>query len=182
MKNALPGITVHEGGSAEHKASLFEGFAHAMRNGIAMMYVVLGMLFASALQPLTILLSLPLAIAGAILALYMAKLPITTPVVIGILMLMGIVAKNAIMLVDFAIEALHHGVERTAAVIDAGQKRARPIIMTTVAMSGGMLPSAFGIGDGGEFRSPMANCSDRRAARRDGAVATVRAGVVYHYG
>jgi multidrug efflux pump subunit AcrB len=156
MQNPLPGITVHEGGSAEYKADLFAGFAHAMRNGIAMMYVVLGILFASALQPLTILLSLPLAIAGAILALYMAQLPITTPVVIGILMLMGIVAKNAIMLVDFAIEAVHQGVERTAAVIDAGQKRARPIVMTSIAMTGGMLPSAFGIGDGGEFRSPMA--------------------------
>lgn len=78
------------------------------------------------------------------------------PVFIGFLMLMGIVAKNAIMLVDFAIEAMAQGVERTQAIIDAGRKRSRPIVMTTVAMTAGMLPSAFGFGDGGDFRSPMA--------------------------
>ena len=108
------------------------------------------------LQPLTILLSLPLSVAGAIMALLLASLTITTPVVIGILMLMGIVSKNAIMLVDFAVEAIHHGMERNAAIIDAGRKRARPIVMTTIAMLGGMGPSALGIGAGGEFRSPMA--------------------------
>jgi multidrug efflux pump subunit AcrB len=78
------------------------------------------------------------------------------PVVIGILMLMGIVTKNAIMLVDFAVEAVAHGVSRTEAIVDAGRKRARPIIMTTLAMAAGMLPSAFALGDGGEFRAPMA--------------------------
>ena len=111
---------------------------------------------AACCQPLTILFSLPLSIAGAILALVLANLAITTPVLIGILMLMGIVSKNAIMLVNFAAEAVHHGMERDAAIIDAGQKRARPIIMTTIAMIGGMAPSALGIGSGGEFRSPMA--------------------------
>jgi multidrug efflux pump subunit AcrB len=156
MTNMLPGISVHEGGNAEYQADLFEGFGHAMRTGLTMIYVVLAMLFGSVLQPLTILLSLPLSIAGAILALILAGSAITTPVVIGMLMLMGIVSKNAIMLVDFAIEAIHHGIERTAAIIDAGQKRARPIVMTTIAMTGGMLPSAIGIGPGGEFRSPMA--------------------------
>jgi multidrug efflux pump subunit AcrB len=78
------------------------------------------------------------------------------PVVIGILMLMGIVTKNAIMLVDFAIEEARKGMPRFDAIVDAGRKRARPIIMTTIAMAGGMLPSAIGVGDGGEFRSPMA--------------------------
>ena len=156
MTNMLPGISVHEGGNAEYQADLFEGFGHAMRTGLTMIYVVLAMLFGSVLQPLTILLSLPLSIAGAILALILAGSAITTPVVIGMLMLMGIVSKNAIMLVDFAIEAIHNGIERTAAIIDAGQKRARPIVMTTIAMTGGMLPSAIGIGPGGEFRSPMA--------------------------
>jgi predicted RND superfamily exporter protein len=77
-------------------------------------------------------------------------------VVIGILMLMGIVSKNAIMLVDFAVESIHKGIGRTAAIIDAGQKRARPIVMTTIAMAAGMAPSALGVGFGGEFRSPMA--------------------------
>jgi Cu/Ag efflux pump CusA len=98
-----------------------------------------------------------LSVAGAIMALYIVKLPITTPVVIGILMLMGIVGKNAIMLVDFATESIHKGMDRTAAIIDAGQKRARPILMTSIAMAAGMAPSALGIGAGGEFRSPMAN-------------------------
>jgi multidrug efflux pump subunit AcrB len=78
------------------------------------------------------------------------------PVVIGILMLMGIVTKNAIMLVDFAVEEEHRGVPRLDAIIDAGRKRARPIVMTTIAMAAGMLPSAFGLGEGGEFRAPMA--------------------------
>ena len=78
------------------------------------------------------------------------------PVVIGILMLMGIVTKNAIMLVDFAIEEVKQGVPRKEAIIDAGRKRARPIVMTTIAMSAGMMPAALALGDGGEFRAPMA--------------------------
>jgi multidrug efflux pump subunit AcrB len=82
--------------------------------------------------------------------------PINMPVLIGMLMLMGIVTKNAIMLVDFAIEAVASGFERTKAIVEACLKRARPIVMTTVAMVAGMLPSALGIGAGGEFRSPMA--------------------------
>ena len=81
---------------------------------------------------------------------------LTTPVWIGILMLMGIVTKNAIMLVDFAIEAIRDGMERDDAIIDAGKKRARPIVMTTIAMVAGMMPRALAFGAGGEFRSPMA--------------------------
>jgi len=156
MKNLPAGVTVNEGGDAELQAELFSGFGGAMRNGLMMVYVVLAVLFASLLQPLTILFSLPLSIAGAIMALFITASPITTPVVIGILMLMGIVTKNAIMLVDFAVEAMHRGVDRTTSVIEAGQKRARPIVMTTVAMTAGMAPSALAFGAGGEFRSPMA--------------------------
>ena len=81
---------------------------------------------------------------------------ISMPVVIGILMLMGVVTKNAIMLVEFAIEAIHAGKPRDEAMIDAGMKRARPIVMTTIAMAAGMMPSAMAWGAGGEFRSPMA--------------------------
>src|SRR5262249_49453800 len=77
-------------------------------------------------------------------------------------MLMGIVTKNAIMLVDFAIERMKQGMSRTEAIVDAGRKRARPIVMTTIAMIGGMLPSAYGVGSGGEFRSPMAIAVIRR--------------------
>ena len=78
------------------------------------------------------------------------------PVLIGILMLMGIVTKNAILLVDFAIEMMHQGMARVEAMVEAGRKRARPIIMTSIAMSAGMLPSALGVGEGGSFRAPMA--------------------------
>jgi multidrug efflux pump subunit AcrB len=121
-----------------------------------MVYAVLVLLFGSFLQPITILFSLPLSIGGAIVALLIGGMQLTVPVSIGILMLMGIVTKNAIMLVDFAIESIHGGMERNAAIIDAGQKRARPIVMTTIAMIAGMIPSALAFGDGGEFRAPMA--------------------------
>ncbi|HZE51690.1 MAG TPA: efflux RND transporter permease subunit, partial [Bradyrhizobium sp.] len=100
--------------------------------------------------------SLPLSIGGAIVALLVTGKQLTTPVWIGILMLMGIVTKNAIMLVEFAVESMRAGVARDAAIIDAGMKRARPIVMTTVAMAAGMMPSALAFGAGGEFRSPMA--------------------------
>jgi multidrug efflux pump subunit AcrB len=149
-------VSVGDGGDAELQAELFEGFGAAMRNGLLMVYIVLAVLFSSVLHPLTILFSLPLSIAGAIAALLITSLPITTPVVIGILMLMGIVTKNAIMLVDFAVEAMHAGADRRAAIIDATMKRTRPIVMTTIAMAAGMAPSALALGAGGEFRSPMA--------------------------
>jgi multidrug efflux pump subunit AcrB len=156
MTHLPPGVTVNEGGDAELQAELFGGFGGAMRNGLLMVYVVLAVLFASLLQPMTILLSLPLSIAGAIMALLITSSPITLPVVIGLLMLLGIVTKNAIMLVDFAVDAMHEGVDATSAIIDAGRKRARPIVMTTIAMIAGMAPSALAFGAGGEFRSPMA--------------------------
>jgi hydrophobe/amphiphile efflux-1 (HAE1) family protein len=156
MKHLPPGVTVGDGGDAELQAELFAGFGAAMRNGLLMVYVVLAVLFASLLHPWTVLFSLPLSIAGAIVALLVTSLPITTPVVIGILMLMGIVTKNAIMLVDFAVESMHTGVDCKAAIIEASRKRARPIVMTTIAMAAGMAPSALALGAGGEFRSPMA--------------------------
>jgi multidrug efflux pump subunit AcrB len=114
------------------------------------------LLFGTFLQPITILFSLPLSIGGAIMALLLTGKQLTTPVWIGILMLMGIVTKNAIMLVEFAIESIREGRAREEAIIDAGMKRARPIVMTTVAMVAGMTPSALAFGAGGEFRSPMA--------------------------
>ena len=125
MKHLPPGVTVTDGGDAELQAELFAGFGEAMRNGLMMVYIVLAVLFSSLLQPLTVMFSLPLSIAGAIAALLITSLPITTPVVIGILMLMGIVTKNAIMLVDFAVEAMHKGADSRAAIIEASSK-ARP--------------------------------------------------------
>jgi multidrug efflux pump subunit AcrB len=121
-----------------------------------MVYGVLILLFASFVQPITILFSLPLSIGGAIIALLVTGKSISMPVVIGILMLMGIVTKNAIMLVDFAVEEMGRGTARLEALVEAGRKRARPIVMTTIAMVAGMFPSALAYGDGGEFRSPMA--------------------------
>jgi hydrophobe/amphiphile efflux-1 (HAE1) family protein len=156
MKSLPEGISIKQSGDAESLQELSEGFAAAITAGLMMVYAVLVMLFGTFLQPITILFSLPLSIGGAIAALLLTGKQLTTPVWIGILMLMGIVTKNAIMLVDFAIESIHHGMDRNAAIVDAGQKRARPIIMTTIAMVAGMMPSALSFGAGGEFRSPMA--------------------------
>jgi multidrug efflux pump subunit AcrB len=156
MKSHPKSVNFSESGDAENMADLSDGFANAMKFGLMMVYAVLVLLFGSFLQPVTILFSLPLSIGGAIIALLLGGMPLTVPVSIGILMLMGIVTKNAIMLVDFAIESVHGGMDRDEAIIDAGKKRARPIIMTTIAMIAGMIPSALAIGDGGEFRAPMA--------------------------
>ncbi|MGH6834342.1 MAG: efflux RND transporter permease subunit [Methylocella sp.] len=156
MKNLPNGINVNQAGDAESLNELADGFARAMSYGLMMVYALLVLLFGSFLHPITILFSLPLSIGGAIIALLLTGNQLTTPVWIGILMLMGIVTKNAIMLVDFAIASIRHGMNSDAAIIDAGQKRARPIIMTTVAMVAGMVPSALAFGAGGEFRSPMA--------------------------
>lgn len=151
-----PGVTLKQSGDAEVMGEIFESFGYAMGAGIMMVYSVLILLFGSFLQPITILFSLPLSIGGAIFALLATGRPFSFPVVIGVLMLMGVVTKNAIMLVDFAVEEMASGVKRFDAIVDAGRKRARPIIMTTIAMTGGMLPSALALGAGGEFRSPMA--------------------------
>ena len=155
-KNLPPGVTIRQTGDAEVMGEVFEGFALAMGAGLMMVFGVLVLLFGNFLQPLTILFSLPLSVGGAILGLLIFNKPISMPVVIGILMLMGVVTKNAIMLVDFAVEEMARGVDRATAIIDAGRKRARPIVMTTIAMAAGMVPSAMALGIGGEFRSPMA--------------------------
>lgn len=161
--NALPiaqnmptGTAIKPGGDAEVMGEIFTQFGLAMGAGILLVYVVLVLLFSSFLTPVTILLSLPLAIGGAIFALYIYGAGIGLSVVIGFLMLMGIVTKNAIMLVEFAIESMKDGHDRTKAMLEAGHKRARPIIMTTIAMTAGMVPSALAVAEGGEFRAPMA--------------------------
>jgi multidrug efflux pump subunit AcrB len=151
-----PGVRIEEAGDAETMNETFVSFGVAMGLGVAAMLTILVLLFRSVVQPVTILASLPLSIAGAIMALLLFSKALDMPVIIGLLMLIGIVTKNAIMIVDFAMAGMRAGLQRTAALMDAGAKRARPIIMTTVAMVAGMLPSALGLGDGGEFRSPMA--------------------------
>ena len=120
-----------------------------------MVYALLVLLFGSFLQPITILVSLPLSVGGAIGALLLTHKAISMPVVIGILMLMGIVTKNAIMLVDFAVEEIGRGTPRLEALVEAGRKRARRS-HDDDRHGGRHVPSALGLGDGGGFRSPMA--------------------------
>ncbi|WEX85921.1 efflux RND transporter permease subunit [Sinorhizobium garamanticum] len=153
----LPGtVEFLESGDAEVQAEMQQSFGNAMLLGLMMVLVVLILLFKDVIQPFTILFSLPLAIGGVAAGLILTQNALSMPVLIGILMLMGIVTKNAILLVDFGIEMMHHGMDRTMSMIEAGRKRARPIVMTSIAMSAGMLPSALGVGEGGSFRAPMA--------------------------
>ena len=149
-------VQVTPSGDAEVQAELLGSFQNAMIMGVLLMMFVLILLFHSVLQPITIIFSLLLSVGGVAAALILTQNPLSMPVLIGILMLMGIVAKNAILLIDFAIEMRVRGMSRIDAVIEAGHKRARPIVMTSIAMSAGMLPSALGVGEGGAFRAPMA--------------------------
>ncbi|MDO1582177.1 efflux RND transporter permease subunit [Rhizobium oryzicola] len=151
-----PSVRLANSGDAKVQAEMVQGFANAMLLGLLLVLVVLILLFKDVIQPFTILFSLPLAIGGVAAALIITNNALSMPVLIGILMLMGIVTKNAILIVDFAIEMKRHGLTRLDAMVEAGRKRARPIIMTSIAMSAGMLPSALGVGEGGAFRAPMA--------------------------
>jgi multidrug efflux pump subunit AcrB len=154
LKHLPQGVRLVETGNAQLMSELFTDFGIAMMTGLLMVFAVLVLLFVRVLQPITILSSLPLSLGGAVLALFLTQKPLSLGVMIGFLMLMGIVAKNAILLVDFAIEEMRAGKDRVTALLESGHKRARPIVMTTVAMVAGMLPVALAVGD--EFRAPMA--------------------------
>lgn len=143
-------------GDAEYMDEMFDKFSSAMGFGILMVFAVLVLLFKSFLQPITILTALPLSIGGAVGGLLLYGAALDLPAVIGILMLMGIVTKNSILLVEFAIEKYQSGVTRMEALIEAGKERARPIIMTTIAMTAGMMPAVFSHGADAGFRAPMA--------------------------
>jgi multidrug efflux pump subunit AcrB len=156
LKNLPAGVHLVETGGTEFMTELVDGFLLAIGAGILMVLAVLVLLFVRVFQPITILSALPLSLGGAVLALLLTGVPFSLPVMIGILMLMGIVAKNSILLVDFAIEEMRAGKSRNEAILQAGHKRARPIVMTTVAMVAGMLPIALGWGGDSDFRSPMA--------------------------
>ena len=155
-RNLPAGVTIARFGDSEIMEEVFSSFSRAIAAGVLMVLAVLVLLFADAMQPITIIFSMPLSIGGAFLALLLTGNAINLSVIIGFLMLMGIVTKNAILLVDFAIAEMANGVNRTQALIEAGRKRAQPVIMTTAAMTAGMVPSALGAGEGGAFRSPMA--------------------------
>ncbi|HFH3285665.1 efflux RND transporter permease subunit [Pseudomonas aeruginosa] len=143
-------------GELQRMSELFESFGLAMAIGIFCIYAVLVLLFHDFMQPATILSALPLALAGALFALWVVGQSFSMPVVIGVLMLMGIVTKNSILLVEYAIVSRRLGMARFDALIDACHKRARPIVMTTIAMGVGMLPNALGLGAEPSFRQPMA--------------------------
>jgi len=156
LKNLPQGVRLVETGDTEFMNELAANFAIAVAAGVLMVLAVLVLLFARVFQPITILSALPLSLGGAVLALFLTNTPFSLPVMIGVLMLMGIVAKNSILLVDFAIEEMRAGKTRLQAIVEAGHKRARPIVMTTVAMVAGMLPVASGLGEASDFRQPMA--------------------------
>ncbi len=150
-------VRLMESGDAEVQKDLFGGFALAMAVGVLCVYCVLVLLFKDWFQPVTILSAVPLSVGGAMMALLMTGGELGLPSLIGLIMLLGIVTKNAILLVDFAIVSMHdEGASRVDALVDACRKRARPILMTTVAMIAGMTPLAFNLGGDGSFRQPMA--------------------------
>jgi multidrug efflux pump subunit AcrB len=157
LKQLPPGVAQREIGDAEVMGELFASFALAMGIGILCITMVLILLFKSVLHPITILAALPLSLGGAFVALLLADKSFSMPSLIGLIMLMGIATKNSILLVEYAIEASKTGLDRHQALIEACRLRARPIIMTTIAMGAGMLPIASGWGAAdASFRSPMA--------------------------
>ena len=157
VQNLPPGVIQTEVGDAEAMSELFSSFGLAMLTGVLCIYIVLVLLFKDFVQPITILGALVLSIPGAFLALFVTGTALSMPSMIGLIMLMGIATKNSILLVDYVILARRdHGMERFEAILDACHKRARPIIMTTIAMGAGMLPIALGIGTDPSFRAPMA--------------------------
>lgn len=154
----LPASVIRKpAGDSERMQELFGGFALAIGSGIVLLLFVLALLFNGFIQPVTILTALPLSLGGALGLMIATRTALSMPALIGILMLMGIAAKNSILLVEYAIVARRdHGLGRAEALVDAARKRARPIVMTTFAMGAGMLPIALGIGADAEGRAPMA--------------------------
>jgi multidrug efflux pump subunit AcrB len=156
MKALPASVKIAELGDAQEMAALFASFGVAMLIGVLCIYGVLVLLFKDFMQPITILAALPLSIGGAFVALLITGKALSMPSMIGLIMLMGIVTKNSILLVDYAILAREAGMNRFDALVDACHKRSRPIIMTTIAMGAGMMPLALGWGADPSFRSPMA--------------------------
>ena len=156
LANLPEGVTQPAYGQSENMAELFGSFGAAMLAGIGLIFGVIVLLFKSFFKPITILAALPLSLAGAFLGLLIAGSELDLSALIGLLMLMGLAAKNSILLVEFAIEAENAGASQKEALLRACRERARPIVMTTLAMAAGMVPTALALGEGSEFRSPMA--------------------------
>jgi HAE1 family hydrophobic/amphiphilic exporter-1 len=156
-KIQLPtGYHVSAGGQAESQNQVFGSIFTALGIAVMLMYLILVIQFGSFLDPLAILVSLPLSLIGVVLALIITRDTLNLMSLIGVILLMGIVAKNAILLIDFAKWAhKDRGVGRREALIEAGRIRLRPILMTTLALIAGMVPVALGLGEGADFRAPL---------------------------
>jgi len=156
LQHLPPGVGTASQGQEKAQAELFSGFFVAMGSALFLVYAVMVLLFHSFFKPFIILSALPTAIGGAILALLVTDQALSIPSLIGFLMLMGLASKNSILLVEYAIERERDGMSRRDALIEACRERARPIVMTSLAMMAGMLPTALTLGKGSEFRQPMA--------------------------
>jgi HAE1 family hydrophobic/amphiphilic exporter-1 len=154
--NLPPGYDLQFGGDAEELKVMFENMLQALFLAVVFIYLILASQFGSFTQPFSIMLSLPLSLVGVALALLLTRDTLNIMSMIGLIMLMGLVTKNAILLVDFTNHSRREGLGRNEALIKAGSTRLRPIVMTTLAMIFGMLPLAFAIGAGAEMRAPMA--------------------------
>jgi HAE1 family hydrophobic/amphiphilic exporter-1 len=150
-----PGYTLTQGGETESQTEIFTQMIIALGVAVMLMYFVLVIQFGSFLEPFSILLSLPLSLIGVMLGLAIAGETLNIMSMIGVILLMGIVAKNAILLIDFAKWSEEKGIDRREALIEAGRVRLRPILMTTFALIAGMIPVALGGGEGGDFRAPL---------------------------
>jgi HAE1 family hydrophobic/amphiphilic exporter-1 len=150
-----PGVELSQGGEVEDQADVFTKVFQALGLAVMLMYFILVLQFGSFLDPLAILLSLPLSLVGVVLALIITGDTLNIMSLIGVILLMGIVAKNAILLIDFAKWNHEKGMPLRDALIEAGRVRLRPIIMTTVALIAGMIPVALGLGEGADFRAPL---------------------------
>ena len=151
-----PGVHVSYGGQVKDQATVYGSIFVALGVAVMLMYLILVVQFGSFLDPLAIMLSLPLSLIGVVIALYVTRDTLNIMSLIGVILLMGIVAKNAILLIDFAKWAKERqGVSTREALIQAGRIRLRPILMTTVALIAGMIPVALGVGEGADFRAPL---------------------------
>jgi multidrug efflux pump subunit AcrB len=156
MKNLPQGVRTVESGEAEIMNDVMTGFQLAMIIGIFCIYALLVLLFHDVVQPVTILSALPPSAGGAIVMLFLLRMELSLPALIGLLTLMGIVTKNSILLVEYIVMARReHGLFRRDAVLDACSKRVRPIVMTTIAMIAGMIPITINLHGGNSFRAPM---------------------------
>jgi len=149
------GYRITQGGEAKDQAEVFGKIFTALAVAVLLMYFILVMQFGSFLEPLAIMASLPLSLIGVVLALLITGDTMNIMSLIGVILLCGIVAKNAILLIDFAKWGRERGMERRAAIIEAGRTRLRPILMTTFALIAGMIPIALGVGEGADWRAPL---------------------------